>query len=77
MRVEPPTRTTCNCVRQCGYHNCQMSHFVNVLFVNLCILEYLLDGLHSLAEEIHVKLFKFSTSEHLWEGSDHKRWRQQ
>jgi hypothetical protein len=42
-------------------------YFIDILLVDFGILQYLFDGLHGLAEQVHVKLFKFSTSERLRE----------
>lgn len=44
-----------------------ITHLINVLLLDTGILQYLLDRLHSLAEEIHVKLFELGTGEGLRE----------
>jgi hypothetical protein len=42
-------------------------YFVDILLVDFGILQYLFDRLHGLVEQVHVKLFEFSMSEHLRE----------
>ena len=42
-------------------------YFIDILLVDFGILQYLFDGLPGLAEQVHVKLFEFSTSERLRE----------
>jgi hypothetical protein len=66
IRVEPPTRTTWiakSNFQQWDSEYISHSYLINIFFLDVGILEDLLDGLHGLPEEIHVELFEFSPRE--------------
>lgn len=42
-------------------------HLIDVLLLEISVLEHLLDGLHSLAEQVHVELLELGASEGLRE----------
>ena len=45
----------------------ETTHLINILLLEISVLENLLDGLHGLAEQVHVELLELSPSQSLRE----------